>query len=76
MVGFRKVLAYTRKKGLVDDHPFLLAASALRITKGDWAKAYTRLREQANHFALSGDIETAELITFSARVVKFYGRGY
>jgi hypothetical protein len=75
MASFARVLAHSKQKGLSDEQPFMLGAAALRATKGDWAQAYARLRDQANRFALNGDTDTAEMATLAARIVRFYGQG-
>jgi hypothetical protein len=76
MASFARVVAHSKQKGLTDEQPFMLGAAALRASKGDWAKAYSKLREQANRFALKGDVDTAEVVTLAARIVRFYGQGY
>jgi hypothetical protein len=76
MASFARVVAHSKEKGLSEEQPFMLGAAALRATKGDWAKAYSRLREQANRFALNGDTDTAEVATLAARIVRFYGQGH
>jgi hypothetical protein len=76
MASFARVVAYSKQKGLTEEQPFMLGAAALRAAKGDWAKAYTKLREQSNRFALHGDADTAEMATLAARIVRFYGQGY
>ena len=75
MASFARVLAHSKQKGLSDEQPFMLGAAALRAAKGDWAQAYSRLRDQANRFALNGDADTAEMATLAARIVRFYGQG-
>ena len=76
MASFARVVAFSKQNGLPEDQPFMLGAAALRGAKGDWTKAYSKLREQANRFALNGDADTAELATLAARIVRFYGQGY
>lgn len=76
MASFVRVIAHSKKKGLTEEQPFMLGAAALRAAKGDWASAYSKLKDQANRFALNGDADTAEIVTLAARIVRFYGQGY
>lgn len=59
-----------------DDYAFYLATQYLWRYRNDWDAAHRYLRGRATHFAVLGDNAAASALELSARIVRFYGRGF